>query len=200
MDSSLVRYLDAAECRRLVNATDPELRPMVQAALLTGARYGELGRLQAGDVTVAAKTMAIKEAKAGKPRHIVLTDEAILFFIPLLAGKSPKDRVFRRADGGKWKDAQQTRRLKEACIRARIDPPIGFHILRHTHGTMLAMKGVPMVVIAKQLGHADTRITEKHYAHLAPSYVSDTIRSAFPELGITAGDKATVQPLRVKTT
>ena len=33
--------------------------------------------------------------------------------------------------------------------------------------------------------HADTRMTEKHYAHLAPSYVADTIRAHFPTLGIT---------------
>jgi adenylate cyclase len=39
-------------------------------------------------------------------------------------------------------------------------------------------------VIAEQLGHADTRMTEKHYAHLAPSYVADTIRAHFPTLGI----------------
>jgi hypothetical protein len=38
--------------------------------------------------------------------------------------------------------------------------------------------------IAKQLGHADTRTTEKHYAHLAPNYVADTIRAKFPKLGI----------------
>jgi hypothetical protein len=43
-----------------------------------------------------------------------------------------------------------------------------------------------MAVIAKQLGHADTRMTEKHYyAHLAPNYVADTIRASFPVLGIT---------------
>jgi hypothetical protein len=41
-----------------------------------------------------------------------------------------------------------------------------------------------MGVIAEQLGHADTRMTEKHYAHLAPSYVADTIRAHFPTLGI----------------
>jgi hypothetical protein len=33
--------------------------------------------------------------------------------------------------------------------------------------------------------HADTRITEHHDAHLAPSYVVETIRGAFPDLGIT---------------
>jgi len=46
------------------------------------------------------------------------------------------------------------------------------------------MKGVPMGVIAAQLGHADTRMTEKHYAHLSPSYVAETIRAHFPDLGI----------------
>jgi hypothetical protein len=28
------------------------------------------------------------------------------------------------------------------------------------------MRAVPMAVIARQLGHADTRMTERHYAHL----------------------------------
>jgi hypothetical protein len=49
-------------------------------------------------------------------------------------------------------------------------------------------------VIAEQLGHADTRMTEKHYTHLAPSYVADTIRAHFPVLGITA--ETTVTPIR----
>ena len=39
-----------------------------------------------------------------------------------------------------------------------------------------------MAVIARQLGHSDTRMTEKHYAHLAPNYVADTIRGSFPRL------------------
>jgi hypothetical protein len=44
------------------------------------------------------------------------------------------------------------------------------------------MRAVPMAVIARQLGHADTRMTEKHYAHLAPNYIADTIRESFPRL------------------
>ena len=78
-----------------------------------------------------------------------------------------------------------------ACKNAKISPAVSFHILRHTHGSTLAMKGVPMGVIAKQLGHADTRMTEKHYAHLAPSYVADTIRASFPVMGIVAESKVT---------
>jgi integrase len=56
------------------------------------------------------------------------------------------------------------------------------------------MRGVPMGVIAAQLGHQDTRMTEKHYAHLSPSYVADTIRAHFPTLGIAA--KSSVMPIR----
>jgi Phage integrase family len=74
---------------------------------------------------------------------------------------------------------------------ASIAPKVNFHILRHTHGSHLAMNGVPMGVIAAQLGHADTRMTEKHYAHLAPpSYVAQTIRANFPDLGIGSGSRA----------
>jgi hypothetical protein len=41
-----------------------------------------------------------------------------------------------------------------------------------------------MGVIAAQLGHADTRVTEKHYAHLAPSYIADVVRAALPSMGV----------------
>ena len=40
-----------------------------------------------------------------------------------------------------------------------------------------------MAVIADVLGHADTRTTEKHCAHLLPSYVADTIRANLPTIG-----------------
>jgi hypothetical protein len=46
------------------------------------------------------------------------------------------------------------------------------------------LRGIPMGVIANQIGHADTRMTERHYAHLAPSYIADAIREGFPIMGI----------------
>jgi hypothetical protein len=57
------------------------------------------------------------------------------------------------------------------------------------------MQGVPFGVIARQLGHSDTRMTEKHYAHLAPNYVAETIQAKFPNLGIAEAE--TVAPLRI---
>jgi hypothetical protein len=51
------------------------------------------------------------------------------------------------------------------------------------------MKRVPLAVIAAQLGHADTRMVEKHHGHLAPNYVADTVRAAFGTLGIVEPSK-----------
>jgi integrase len=118
----------------------------------------------------------------GKIRHVVLTDEAHARFAAWTRGKSPSEHIFLRADGAVWGASQQKRPLDEASARAGLSPAITFHILRHTHGSHLAMSGMPMGVIAAQLGHADTRMTEKHYAHLAPSYVAQTIRANFPLL------------------
>lgn len=180
----VVRYLAAAEAKRLVNATGADFRPMVRAALLTGMRYGELAALRAADFNADSGTVLVRASKSGKPRHVVLTDEGRRFFAGATAGKASDALVLTRADGRPWGKSQQQRPLAEACKAAKISPAISFHVLRHSHGSTLAMEGVPMGVIAKQLGHADERMTQRHYAHLSPSYVAETIRANFPRLGI----------------
>jgi integrase len=80
--------------------------------------------------------------------------------------------------------SEQQRPLSAACTAARIDPPVNFHGLRHTYASRLAMRGVPLAVIAAQLGHADTRMVEKHCSHLSRSYIADTVRASFGSLGI----------------
>lgn len=79
----------------------------------------------------------------------------------------------------------QVRPLEAACSAAKITPAANFHTLRHTYASALAMKGVPLQVIAAVLGHSDTRITHKHYAHLMPSYIADVIRENLPNFGKT---------------
>ena len=194
VDSPVIQYLSEDEVRRLVNACAADFRDLVRGALLTGCRYGELIGLRASDYNADAGTVTVRESKAGKVRHVVLTDEGRGVFAALKAGRAHDAPLFLRTDGKPWGASHQQRPLAEACARARISPAVSFHILRHSHGSALAMAGVPMGVIAAQLGHADTRMTEKHYAHLAPSYVADTIRAHFPTLGI--GEDSGVVPLR----
>lgn len=182
-DAAIVRYLKADEWQRLINACEPDFRDLVRGALLSGCRYGELTRMTAADFNRDAGTITVRLSKAGKARHVVLNDEGRGLFEALTAGRAPRELVFKRADGEPWGPSHQARPIAEASRRAKIEPPATFHILRHSYASALATKGVPMGVIAGQLGHADTRMTERHYAHLSPSYVADTIRAALPAFG-----------------
>jgi integrase len=195
VETARVRYLSEAECVRLVNACRPDFRNLVRGALLTGCRYSELAAMHVADFNPDAGVVTVRDSKAGKPRHVVLTEEGQRLFATLTAGKLGNEPIFTRTNGGLWRRTYQLRPMLKACQRAKIKPAASFHILRHTHGSALAMRGVPLGVIAEQLGHADTRMTEKHYAHLAPSYVADTIRAHFPVLGITAEGK--ISPMKI---
>jgi integrase len=183
-DAARLRYLSDDEARRLTNACLADFRTLVTAALLTGCRYGELAAMTVDDFNPDAGTLRVRASKSGKPRHVVLTQEGGEFVASRAAGKLGSARLFLRNNGKPWGKSEQQRPLSAACTAARIDPPVNFHGLRHTYASRLAMRGVPTAVIAAQLGHADTRMVEKHYGHLAPSYVADTVRAAFGTLGI----------------
>ena len=183
VNAAKIRYLTEAECKRLINACEKEFRPMVRAALHTGARYGELTGMRVHDYNPDAGTVLARETKNGKPRHIPLTDEGQEFIEQLVLGRKGEDIMFLRDDGEPWGKSHQARRLERACEAAKITPAVSFHVLRHSYGSALALKGVPLQVIASALGHSDTRITERHYAHLQPSYIADTIRANLPAFG-----------------
>ena len=187
-----VRYLTIDEARRLINASDPEFRPLVQAALETGCRYSELTCLTVQDFNPDAGTVGIGKSKSGKPRHVILTPEGSKFFRRHTAGKAGGDLMFSR-DGGPWQRSTQAPPMREACARARIKPHVSFHILRHTWASHSVMNGVPLMIVARNLGHVDTKMVEKHYGHMAPGYIVDAIRKGAPRFGVKA--KGTVVPL-----
>jgi integrase len=187
VDAPVIRYLSDDEATRLVNACPSELRQLVTAALFTGCRYGELISLRPRDLDLSAGVLIIRasKSKSGLARSVVLTDEARRFFTSVAAGKPANAVLLPRSDGDAWGKSHQFRPLREACAAARITPAVSFHILRHSHASRLAVRGVPMGVIAAQLGHSDLKITARHYAHLSPGYVADTVRAAFGELGFS---------------
>jgi integrase len=188
VEAARVRYLSDDESRRLVNACSEPLRSMVIAGFMTGARYSELAALQVVDFDRDANAIHIRTSKSGKPRHVYLTDEGRVYFERAIAGKASDEPIFTKPTGRSWRRSEQRKPLLRACEAARIKPAIGFHILRHTYASRLVMRGVALPVIAAQLGHADSQMVEKHYGHLAPSYVADTIRAAFGTMGLAKPD------------
>lgn len=63
-----------------------------------------------------------------------------------------------------------------ACRNAGLED-VTPHTLRHTAATWMTMAGVPFPVVARYLGHSDSRTTEAIYAHHSTSYL-DAARRA----------------------
>jgi integrase len=188
------RYLSVDEARRLINAAQGAFRFLVQAALQTGARYGELARLRVHDFDPDSGTVGIGRSKSGKPRRVHLTEEGEAFFVQLTTGRRGDQLMLPRADGEQWGRANHQHMMSDAVARAGITPPISFHGLRHTYASLSLMGGVPLQVVAENLGHADTRQVERHYGHLSASHKRDAIRAGAPRFGTM--QTGNVKPLR----
>ena len=186
VDKARVSYLSIAECKRLLNACPEDFRKVVQAALQTGARYGQLAELTAADFDQDGNTVRLRTRKGRgeeKVYRAVLTSEGASFFAELCAGVPKAEILLRKATGEPWGKSHQRRLMAEACKRAKISPAVGFHQLRHTWASHAVMNDVPLLVVAQNLGHADTRMVERHYGHLRRSYVADAIRAGAPKFG-----------------
>jgi integrase len=188
VNRSRAAYLSIAQCKRLLNAANAEFRILARAALETGARYGELCRLRVEDYNPDSGTLHVRLSKSGDPRYVILTDDGQTFFGQLVAGRAGSEPML----GREWKPSQQERPMREACKRAKIDPPLGLHQLRHTWASHAVMGGMPLPVVARNLGHADTRMVEKHYGHLAQDYVAEAVRKHAPRFG-------TIEPSNIRS-
>ncbi|RWC92309.1 MAG: site-specific integrase [Mesorhizobium sp.] len=189
-------HLSIAEAQRLINSADATsgFRDVAHGALLTGCRYGELCRLLVGDFQRGR--IVVRESKSGKPRDVRLTDEAASYFRTLAAGRPADALMFTHADGSAWAKSHQARPMRDACATAQIVPAVGFHQLRHTWASLAVMNGMPLMIVAENLGHTDTRMVEKHYGHLTEDYRDEAIRTSGPRFGVvTTGN---VVPLEAR--
>ncbi len=188
VDGVRMHFLKPIEANRLLNTCEPEFRALVQGALLSGCRYGELCRLKAGDIDLRIGSVYVRETKSGKPRRVPLNDEGLELFGRQVEGKRAGDYVFNHG-GRPWKASEQGRLMKAASERAGIDPAITFHGMRDTFASNLVMSGASIEVVAQLLGHADSRITAKHYAHLSPTYISEVLKATLPRFASIDADK-----------
>ena len=190
VDSARLRWLTVDEATRLLNAAAADLRTLIRAGLVTGCRQGELLAARVRDYDPQSVTLLIPDSKSGKPRRVPLTAEGEELFDSLTAGKLEDAPLFVRADGTPWYRVAVIRAMAEACKGAKVGGGVSFYTLRHTYASLLVQAGTPLLFVASALGHGDTRMVEKHYAHLAPSQVADAIRANLPSFDGTARPKA----------
>jgi integrase len=183
VEQAKIRFLTEMECKRLINAARPDFRDLIKAALFTGARCSELTQLEVSNINIDTASIYISPSKNNKGRYIPLSPEGLDFFKIAILSKHTNNRVFSKQDGNLWGENHHTRLMKEACCHANITPAIGFHELRHTYASLLAQAGADLLTISKLLGHADTRITSRHYAHLCDKTLANAVTKLLPSFG-----------------
>ncbi len=164
VDVEQPRYLTIDQCERLLNASEGSFRDLVSAALVTGGQFSELASLRVGDFDAASRTLRLGVLKSS--RQIVLNDEGLELFQRLTSARADIELILSKPDGNPWGKMNQSMQMRQTCERAKIEPTANFHCLRHSYAAHAIMAGVPLVAVAQNLGHADTRMVERHYGHL----------------------------------
>ncbi len=183
VDAARQRFLTLEEAKSLMGAGSEDMARLIKGALLTGARYGELRSMRVRDFSHNQGTLLVAKGKNLKPRHVILTEEGTEFFRSLTEGRKADDLIFLR-NGKPWEKSHQARPFAEACRAAEIGEAVTFHGLRHTYASLSIMSGMSLKVLADNLGHADTRMVEKHYGHLADQYRIQMVRETAPKYGL----------------
>ncbi|HCJ52619.1 MAG TPA: site-specific integrase [Candidatus Kerfeldbacteria bacterium] len=177
-------FLSPDECELLLKHSEGVVREMILIALRTGMRQGEIKGLQWNSISWENRSVAVRHSrddrmkmlvspKSNRERHVPL--DADVYEI-LYARKNNTGYVFLDTDKEPFDYHRMERRLTKACNDAGIRK-VGWHILRHTFASHLAMKGVPMTAVQQLMGHSNITTTMR-YSHLAPS----TLRAAIDML------------------
>ena len=180
-----VNYLEIPDQRKLLAIDRGAIRDLIEAALLTGCRFGELARFRVSDFDSVNGSLFVWESKSKKARHIWLSTAGVGLFKRLATDRDCKEPLLRQPSGTAWKPSSYQRPFRAALLEAKVKM-IAFHELRHSYATALLRNGAPPVVVAEALGHSDIRMVTKHYGHIPASFASETIRRAAPDLQAAA--------------
>lgn len=172
-------YLTEDQEKALLEKCSTWLAPMVRWCISTGMDREEVVKLTWRDIDLDSGIIHATRGKTGVPRPIPLlpSDLKILKQAGRVRTVEGHGRVFLGADGCPVTVAGAQTAMRRAYARAGLQVSGQWKILRHTCASRLAMAGVPMLAIAKLLGHSAQAVTER-YAHLSPGYLLEARRSA----------------------
>jgi site-specific recombinase XerD len=93
--------------------------------------------------------------------------------------------------GRRWAAASARSQMRSAAARAGVRRRFAPHQLRHAHAVEMAREGVPLVVIQRQLGHANLGITSIYLQGIDNAEIIETVHTRpAPVIPATAGLRA----------
>ena len=199
---------EAAEMLSCLEKEDLQFQTLIQLAIMTGARRGELVALKFTDFDFINKKMTIERAAVKlrgqktqiKPpkdyeiRTISLND-ACLSLVSMLRAEKQKERerlgsawneggwLFTQWNGEIMNVQTPTKQFSKFLERNGL-PHRKFHALRHTSATLLLYGGVNIKQVQSRLGHSDIETTNK-YLHCIEEADRDATNTLTLMLGST---------------
>ena len=161
---------------KAINQTYYRLRLIVLIALTTGMRIAEIFSLKWADLMYGEGLIAVRaKLKRGKIRYVPMPQElaAELRRYPMVFGE---DRIFPPKRGAKG-ERQRVEGSFETVLELAGIEDFRFHDLRHTFASWYMMNGGDLYELAKILGHANIKMTER-YAKLAKTHIAKTGNTA----------------------
>lgn len=160
-------YFDRPQIEKMITISKAQGNDLLGDAILfgvyTGCRQSELLSLTVGDVDFRHNLVTFRDTKNGTDHTLDIHTELYDMLKDRCEGKPKAAPVF---------DFNNDDQLRDAFYKVRDEAGIGsdhvWHTLRHTTGTWLAEKGVPLQTIAKVLNHKNvmtsaryTKVTDK---------------------------------------
>jgi len=162
-------FLGMEQRKALLAACPEDLALFVKAALLTGARPGELAALNAGDFDKQLGALTLT-GKTGR-RTVAISSAAVAFFIEVGKDKLPAAPMLATAYGQRWNKDSWKKVFKDAVEAAKLPDAVVMYSLRHTAISEMILAGMDSLIVAKLAGTSVAMI-ESNYGHLRHDVVT----------------------------
>lgn len=191
-------YITEQQFWKIHSYMNPPYADALVILVFTGVRFGEMAGLHWSRVDLDRKQLQVAETwdsaaqrikgypKSRKPRNLPLVQDVLDVLmklppdqggcgLPHAAGsRCDSSLVLTSSTGLMPVDSSAMRREFNRAVAASGVGHTRIHDLRHSFGSWLVQKGVPLTVVQELMGHASL-VTTQRYAHFGPGRFEQVI-------------------------
>jgi integrase len=159
------------------------LRALIVVLWRAGLRIGEALDLTESDLDARRGAILVRHGKGDKRREVGMDSWAwdqLERWRELRTGfpVGPYFCVIHGPTAGRnWEPSSARRQLAHVAAAAGVRRRFAPHQLRHAHAVEMAREGVPLVIIQRQLGHANLGVTSIYLQGIDNSEIIDTVHA-----------------------
>lgn len=173
-DRKLPIVLSAEEVQRIFSVCNNTKHKAIMSLLYSaGLRVSEVINLRIKDIDSAQMVMNIINAKGGKDRQVMLTQNVLELLRKYYIEYKPTEYLFNGQFRNQYSERSINQLLKKYAEDAGIkNKRVYAHLFRHTSFTHMVENGIDINLIQKLAGHSNVKTT-MIYTHISPNLISN---------------------------